>query len=501
MFDSRVSASPAEIPMAETSCLASGTVTDDDDPAARAARRRRIAVLADDLTALAGQLNAGLARFLLLLGEFDEEKGWVGDGVQSLAHWLGWRCGVGQVAAREQVRVARVLPGLPQIRAAFQAGQLSYSKVRAMTRVATGANEEYFLMIARHGTAAHLERLARGYRQVRDRAEDADAAARTYERRTLALRPDWDAPPNGETVVRVQGVLPAEGAAIVEQALEVLMEATYREEHPTAPQDESSERSFGNVSAETFATHRGQRRADALVRMAEQVLAQPPFAPDAGTPAVEVRLHVDAATLAFRDGTCELEGPHNCRYPLHIETARRLSCDAARVTILKEPAELGGEPLAVGRRTRTIPPAIQRALHARDGRCRFAGCTRVAHLHGHHIRHWAEGGETSLENLVQLCGYHHRLVHEQQFSVHALPGGGFEFRRPDGEVLGPQPTPHTVEWMDLVNTNRHYAIDESTIVPRGHDHDMDYDIAIQALLRRDGLLQAGSAQRPESGDS
>jgi len=274
------------------------------------------------------------------------------------------------------------------------------------------------------------------------------------------------------------------------------MEASYREEDSPAHQDEMSD---GNASAETFAAHRGQRRADALVHMAEHVLAQPPHAQPAGAPAVEVRLHVDAATLAFRGGACELEGPHNRCYPLHIETARRLSCDAARVTILKESAELGGEPLAVGRRTRTIPPAIQRALHARDGRCRFAGCTRVAHLHGHHIRHWADGGETSLENLVQLCGYHHRLVHEEQFSVRALPGGGFESRRPDGEVLNLQPEQSTAEWMDLVNTHRHcgLSIDESTIVPKWHGHAMDYDIAVQALLRRDGLLQAGSAVHGE----
>ena len=335
----------------------------------------------------------------------------------------------------------------------------------------------------------------------------------------------------------MQGVLPGEGAAIVEQALELLMAAAYEEQQAArmeaegiegkegqgedtdvdgAPHGDASAEASVRALSQRVAYHetRGQRRADALVRMAEHVLAHAAQADsqgedlaDPGGARVELRLHVDVSALALHsapgaeDGdraqtpraVCELEGPHNRRTPVPIETARRLSCDAARVTILEgppPPGELRGEPLAVGRRTRTLPPAIQRALHARDGRCRFPSCTQVAYLHGHHIQHWAEGGETALDNLIQLCRFHHRLVHEEQFQVRPLPWGGFEFRRPDGEVLATQPLTRTAHWMDLINGNRRrgLSIDETTLVPRWYGDVMDHQTAVQALLRRDGLL-------------
>ena len=338
----------------------------------------------------------------------------------------------------------------------------------------------------------------------------------------------------------MQGVLPGEGAAIVEQALELLMAAAYEEQQTEvvrmeaegiegqgedtdvdgAPHGDASAEASVRALSQRVAYHetRGQRRADALVRMAEHVLAHAAQADsqgedlaDPGGARVELRLHVDVSALALHsaphptpgaeDGdraqtpraVCELEGPHNRRTPVPIETARRLSCDAARVTILEgppPPGELRGEPLAVGRRTRTLPPAIQRALHARDGRCRFPSCTQVAYLHGHHIQHWAEGGETALDNLIQLCRFHHRLVHEEQFQVRPLPWGGFEFRRPDGEVLDTQPLTRTAHWMDLINGNRRrgLSIDETTLVPRWYGDVMDHQTAVQALLRRDGLL-------------
>ena len=126
--------------------------------------------LAAEITALAGQLNATQYRFLKLLDEFDRGQGWAGHGARSLAHWLEWKCGLGDLAAREKVRVARALRELPLIDAAFEHGEISYSKVRAMTRAATPENEKELLNIARYGTAAHMERLVRVYRRCREHA-------------------------------------------------------------------------------------------------------------------------------------------------------------------------------------------------------------------------------------------------------------------------------------------------------------------------------------------
>ena len=136
----------------------------DTEPQTRFQHRER---LAREITTLAGHLNAGNYRFLKLLEEFDRDEGWGGAGIRSLAHWLNWQCGISHPVARENVRVARALPALPLIDAAFEQGQISYSKVRAMTRVATPENEEYLLDIARHGTAAHVERVVRKYRRCR----------------------------------------------------------------------------------------------------------------------------------------------------------------------------------------------------------------------------------------------------------------------------------------------------------------------------------------------
>jgi hypothetical protein len=114
------------------------------------------------------------------------------------------------------------------------------------------------------------------------------------------------------------------------------------------------------------------------------------------------------------------------------ETARRVSCDAGLVHWLDK---ADGEPLNIGRKSRTIPPAIGRALKRRDGGCRFPGCTHTHFVDAHHIRHWADGGETAMENLVLLCRHHHRLVHEGGFGIHTSTEGVIEFSNPSGEVI------------------------------------------------------------------
>lgn len=122
--------------------------------------------LEDQITELAAHISAATWRLLTLIREYDLRSGWNCGGTRSCAHWLNWKCGIAIGAAREKVRVAHALAGLPKISDAFREGRLSYSKVRAMTRIATPANEDYLLMIARHGTASHMERLVSRYRRV-----------------------------------------------------------------------------------------------------------------------------------------------------------------------------------------------------------------------------------------------------------------------------------------------------------------------------------------------
>jgi hypothetical protein len=152
------------------------------------AKERELENLEDRITELWGHLNAATYRFLVLVAEFDRAQGYVRHGLASTAQWLNWQCGIQAGAAREKVRVARALEQLPEIADAFEKGELSYSKVRAMTRVATPANESVLLSVARHGTANHVEKLVRKYRwtQRRDAAQEAQ---RQHELRSAWCRP------------------------------------------------------------------------------------------------------------------------------------------------------------------------------------------------------------------------------------------------------------------------------------------------------------------------
>jgi len=139
--------------------------------------------LGHQITELAAHIHAATYRLLVLIHEYDNFAGWEGPGMKSCAHWLNWKCGISLGAAREKVRVAHALAELPKISAAFRRGQVSYSKVRAMTRVADCDNEDYLLMIARHGTATHMERLVRQFRRV-ERIEmlEKEAALRSHRK-------------------------------------------------------------------------------------------------------------------------------------------------------------------------------------------------------------------------------------------------------------------------------------------------------------------------------
>ena len=195
---------------------------------------RSLAELESQITELAGHLNAASYRWLVLIAEFDRREGWADGSTPSCAHWLGWKCGIDAGAAREKVRVARALEGLPMISAAMARGELSYSKVRALTRVATAETEDTLLMIALHGTAHHVETLVRRYRRAQEACE-LDREAIQYANRGV----NWSYDDDGSLVLRAR--LTAETGALLVKALELATEDFHRA--PASP----------DVAAETSA--------------------------------------------------------------------------------------------------------------------------------------------------------------------------------------------------------------------------------------------------------
>jgi hypothetical protein len=386
--------------------------------------------LGDEIAVLSAHLDAATAHLLDLIRQFDARGGW-NTGFRSCAEWLSWRVGLDRGAARERVRVARALGTLPRLAQALARGELSYAKVRALTRVATPETEGRLLAVGRAGTAEHVERIVRSWRRV-DRQAEAHEAGRRHTSRALHVYEDED----GMLVIR--GRLAPEVGAVLRQALTAAREALYQRARTDAAAgrgDVSAEPGFGEVSAETPTM--AQQQADALALLAETALHH---GIDPGAPGerYQVVVHVDASVLADADapGQSVLEdGAH-----VSAETSQRLACDASRIVLRHDP---DGRILEVGARTRTIPPALRRALHHRDRGCRFPGCG-LRFGQGHHIRHWAHGGPATLSNLALLCRRHHRAVHEEGYQVERQPGGELRFRQPNGRPLPESPAPPAV---------------------------------------------------------
>ena len=347
---------------------------------------------------------------------------------------------------------------LPLVSAAMQRGQLSYSKVRALTRVATPENERRLLDFVRCGTASHVERLVRAWRRV-DRVAEASDERRRHETRELRTWVDDD----GMVVIR--GRLSPEAGAVVIRALEAGSERLRREAADTDP------------ATEEVTT--GQRRADALGLLAESALAADLDRGTAGD-RYQVVVHVDDGVLEKDDapGQSALEdGPY-----VSAEGSRRIACDAATVVMRHGP---DGRTLDVGRKTRTVPPALRRALTARDRRCRFPGCS-ARHCDAHHVRHWAQGGATKLDNLVLLCRRHHRAVHEEGFTLELNDDGEARFFWPDGRPLLVAPAAPRWAGAPLAPTTSTLAaegisIDAHTSTPHWHGERLDLAYAIDVL--------------------
>jgi hypothetical protein len=387
-----------------------------------------------EICELAGHLAAATCRFLVLLADFDARRGWASWEMSSCAQWLSWKCQLSSGTAREHVRVARALRDLPVIRARFAAAALSYAKVRALTRIAAAATEAGLAELAGPMTANQLERFARAHRQV-SAAGDAEARVR----RRLAWRFEEDGSLSG--TFRLP---PLQGAVLLKALRAACADLAGQPAGPPA-----------GVSAETPAA--------------------PARVP--GDPADPARCHVQ-------------DGP-----AISVSTAQMLACTAALSWMTHADA---GEILALGRRRRRPSSAIRRAARERDKcRCQYPGCeSRRVDLH--HIQHWVNGGRTDLDNLISLCPFHHKVVHDRGYLIAAPPGGDFAFYRPDGTPL--PPSPPLPEPGGGIATAHDADITPETIIPPWHGERLDLDYAIAvcfANARTEQEKRAGQEQAQE----
>jgi len=352
---------------------------------------------------LSARINAETYELLVLIRQFDERAGWLQWGLGNCAEWLHFRCDLSMNAAREKVRVAHALKTLPDVATAFATGELSYSKVRAMTRVVGSHNEKGLLSFALETTTARLEERCRELRC--GTADSLGSAQRAFANRSLRVIRNAE-----RGVMTISIDLPIETGELVEKALD-------KARDDSTPSAEFVD-DLGPARRESWSA----RQADALVSMASSYLSGKDNQSSNTSDDYLVTIHVDQSALANGNG----------RSSLPIESVKRLCCDGHAVVLGEDE---NGEPLNIGRKTRTVPKAIKRALQARDKRCAFPGCHHKRFVDAHHIQHWSAGGETSLDNLMLLCSQHHKLVHEGGFTIQRDYQNRWFFTRPDGRAV------------------------------------------------------------------
>lgn len=429
------------------------TTVDLDSRVERRERREPASNLAEAealgarVMAAAADLACQEAAFLRLVGEFDSLDGYAWwTGVKSTVHWLSWACSISSNTARDYVRVARALRRMPRTSAAFAAGELTYSKVREMTRLVdraepviedaaqagddqqTHVDEEGLITLARACTASQLSRTLSAYR----------AAEGTSRLRRSRQKVSWVTDDDGN--VRLTAVLPPEVGGTVIAAIRAALDVDATPD-PKPGDERPDDRRPGQSHDDADSELRERSKVEALQEIADHYLASRPE-DRSGEDRTMVVVEVNAETLRDAENTSAEVISQSCRVrgvaAVEPSTARMALCDSPILGVLISEA---GEPLAVGREHRLVTRGQRRALMVRDGCCQFPGCTQTRRLKAHHRISWLSGGATDLDNLILLCQWHHTRVHEEEITIATCSEQGcgipWQFRRPDGTAITP----------------------------------------------------------------
>ena len=358
----------------------------------------------------AANMTAFECDWLLAVAEFDRRQGWMLWECQSCAAWLSWQVGLDIRAAHEKVRVARALERFPVIAAAMASGRLSYSKVRAITRIATPESEQALVDMALAGTTNHVERIVSCYRRAAPVAAEREQVQ--HDRRGLFHNIEAD----GSVTITVR--LPAEAATTVLSAIEYLVA-------PSVPEPDGTRQPLS------------ARRADALVDLA--IAGHTATGKPGSATRYLAHLHLSETALAGGDGRCEIHGHADAMdqpIGISIDTALRMLCDADIDIVL--PNE-DGHTNHAGHRQGIVRGLRRRQVEQRDEhRCQIPGCTRRGHLEVHHIKHRAHNGNNALPNLTMLCRFHHHRLHEGGWTATRTPDG-LELHDPHGRRICSRP--------------------------------------------------------------
>lgn len=355
------------------------------------------------LDAAARALAESHAIFLQEVAELDRAEAWRAEGYGSMDQWLVARYGFGRHTAIAYTRTSAQLVYTPAIARMLASGQISFDQARAVMRL--NATDVAKLPVAiRRKTADQIQRLARRQERL-----DIDDAVRAHRWRHLTW--NWS---NDAHVLHLRGELPHDQGAALIKSIDRLVRTM-----PPNAEDGVYD------SYEAYA-------ADALHQLASMHLGR-----DGDPDRAAVVVHVEADRLSSADGVGE-DGPS-----LAIEAVRRIACDSRLEVVV----EAEGATVGIGRASRKIPAWMGRRLRQRDQGCRFLGCERTRWVHIHHLVHWSQGGRTDLDNLVTLCPYHHRLVHDYGWTISGDPNHDIEFIRPGGQLFR-YPDPSIVDPVD-----------------------------------------------------
>lgn len=452
------------------------------------------AELEEQLCSWASQMSAGECHLISLIGELDRREAWGVYGIRSCAHWLNWRLGTSLGAAREQVRVSRALFNMPHVRERFFRGEISYSKVRAITRVTDPLLEDTLLEFASYTTASQLENIVRRYRAAAP--EEGIEAMERSSRRYFRSYDDED----GMVVIRAR--LTREDAGIVLAAIESARQTLFfdRGRGPNSTNDDPTQTCSSAVGAETEPVGPREPRehevcdADALVFACESLVANGITPGHSG--GVGVFVHVDAGVL--KD-----EGSSGCSYVKAGGTARsisshsamRLGCSAA-VTEVVPTAD--GSLRETGT-TRHIPKRMREEVLSRDEGCRWPGCTMTRFVDLHHVVYFSRGGKSTADNLVSTCRFHHRLVHEGGYRLEMPSPGEVVVYDQEGRLISSPRAPIHPKGPGIEERNGQVglSIDDETLSYFGESFDMGLTIdSLLCIAHPEAIF--GRSTRPEA---